>query len=138
MIFSLFKRASPAVAAGAVIIANNTGRILLQLRAPYLSAGGKWSLVGGGVEPGESPERAMFREIAEETGAALEGKPQYLHTYEKKDFKYHSYLLRIPEEFEPVGNQESAEHRWVDIDDLPEPLHPGMKPLIPIILLAIK
>ena len=138
MTFSLFKRASPAVAAGAVIIANSTGRMLLQLRAPYLSAGGKWSPVGGGVEPGESPEHAMFREIAEETGAVLEGEPQHLYTYEKKDFKYHSYLLRIPAEFEPVGNRESSQHRWVDVYDLPEPLHPGMKPLIPMILLTIK
>jgi len=138
MTFSLFKRASPALAAGAVIVASSTGRILLQLRAPHLSAGGTWSLVGGGVEPGESPEQALFREIAEETGTALAGKLQHLHTYKKKDFQYRSYLLRIPEEFEPTDSEESAEHRWVEPSDLPQPLHPGTKPLLPILLRVLK
>lgn len=138
MTFSLFKRASPALAAGAAIVASSTGRILLQLRAPHLSAGGTWSLVGGGVEPGESPEQALFREITEETGATLNGKPQHLYTSNKKHLQYSSYLLRIPEEFEPVNSEESAEHRWVDATDLPQPLHPGMKPLVPILLRALK
>lgn len=136
--FRLFKRASPALAAGAAIVASSTGRILLQLRAPHLSAGGTWSLIGGGVEPGESPEQALFREIAEETGAALTGKPQHLYTNKRKHLHYHSYLLRIPEEFEPVNNEESAEHRWVAMTDLPQPLHPGMKPLVPILLRILK
>lgn len=138
MNFRLFKRASPALAAGAAIVASSTGRILLQLRAPHLSAGGTWSLVGGGVEPDESPEQALFREITEETGATLSGKPQHLYTNKKKHLQYRSYLLRIPEEFEPENNEESAEHRWVDITDLPQPLHPGMQPLVPILLRVLK
>jgi len=138
MNFQFFKRASPALAAGAAIVASSTGRILLQLRAPHLSAGGTWSLVGGGIEPGESPEQALFREITEETGAVLAGNPQHLYTNKKKHLHYLSYLLRIPEEFEPVNSEESAEHRWVDATDLPQPLHPGMKPLVPILLRILK
>jgi len=33
--------------------------------------GGSWSLIGGGVEPGEEPSEALLREVHEETGASV-------------------------------------------------------------------
>lgn len=33
---------------------------------------GQWSLIGGGIEPGEEPADALVREVREETGAAVE------------------------------------------------------------------
>lgn len=33
---------------------------------------GLWSLIGGGVEPGEEPTDAVLREVLEETGAHIE------------------------------------------------------------------
>src|SRR5690606_13750771 len=44
------------------------GRILLARLAPGYPGGGRWTLPGGGVEWGESPEDAVRREVAEETG----------------------------------------------------------------------
>lgn len=32
---------------------------------------GQWSLIGGGVEPGEEPAEAVVREVLEETGARI-------------------------------------------------------------------
>lgn len=32
---------------------------------------GTWSLIGGGVEPGEEPSEALLREVHEETGASV-------------------------------------------------------------------
>ena len=32
---------------------------------------GTWSLIGGGVEPGEEPSEALLREVREETGASV-------------------------------------------------------------------
>ncbi|WP_168706056.1 NUDIX hydrolase [Gordonia paraffinivorans] len=58
------------VAVGAVIT-DEHGRILLvQRRNP--PAAGKWSIPGGKVEPGESLEAAVEREILEETGLHVE------------------------------------------------------------------
>ena len=44
------------------------GRILLCRIAPSIAAGEIWTLPGGGLEFGESPEVAVVRELAEESG----------------------------------------------------------------------
>ncbi|MET8428264.1 NUDIX hydrolase [Nocardia sp. NPDC004860] len=48
------------------------GTILLIRRAAGVFLAGRWELPGGGVEPGERPEQAAVREVAEETGLAVE------------------------------------------------------------------
>lgn len=52
------------------IIVNNDNQILLLRRTntPGIWQPGKWALVGGGVEDGETPVEACQREIKEETG----------------------------------------------------------------------
>lgn len=51
-------------------IINNDNQILLLRRNPNVEMWqpGKWALVGGAVEEGETPEEAVKREIKEETG----------------------------------------------------------------------
>jgi len=49
------------------IIRDDAGRLLL-IRRGREPALGAWSLPGGRVEPGESDEEAVAREVAEETG----------------------------------------------------------------------
>jgi 8-oxo-dGTP pyrophosphatase MutT (NUDIX family) len=51
----------PSVAA---VVTDGEGRILLQEK----SSGESWSLPAGAIEPGESPEEAIIREVREETG----------------------------------------------------------------------
>ena len=54
----------------AVIIENHQGEILMLLRddKPTISYPNHWSLVGGKVEEGETPETAAHREMLEEIG----------------------------------------------------------------------
>lgn len=47
------------------------GRVLAARRTSPPEAAGRWELPGGKVEPGESPEAALVREIAEELGCAI-------------------------------------------------------------------
>lgn len=60
--------AEPLRCAGAVIV-DDGGRIFIQRRSPYRRLfPDTWDIVGGHVEPGETIEQALYREVAEETG----------------------------------------------------------------------
>ena len=55
----------------------------------------KWGFPGGGVEDGETYEVAAYRELAEETGVALDGG---LELYGR--FRFHSHACGEDDEFE--------------------------------------
>lgn len=58
------------VAAGAIVDAQ--GRVLIARRPPGVHQGGYWEFPGGKLEPGESAEQALRRELEEELGIAVE------------------------------------------------------------------
>lgn len=60
----------PEVAAvGAIAVCDGA---LLLVRRRQAPSRGRWSLPGGRVEPGETAEQALLREVAEETGLVVE------------------------------------------------------------------
>jgi 8-oxo-dGTP diphosphatase len=58
------------VASAALIDAD--GRLLVQQRPPDKPFGGLWEFPGGKIEPGETPETALIRELKEELGIEVE------------------------------------------------------------------
>jgi 8-oxo-dGTP diphosphatase len=48
------------------------GRVLVQQRPPGKPMAGLWEFPGGKVEPGETPEAALIRELTEELGIGVE------------------------------------------------------------------
>lgn len=79
----------------------------------------KWLGVGGGIEPGETPDECLLREVREETGLTLSA-------FEKRgvidfvsdrweDEEMHLYTARIPDGAEP-GMCDEGDLEWVAKD----------------------
>lgn len=58
----------PVVAAALI---DREHRVLVQLRPPGKAMAGLWEFPGGKLEPGETPEAALVRELAEELGIVV-------------------------------------------------------------------
>ena len=115
------------IGCGALIYSRSTHRYLFLLRNQKRHAG-SWGLVGGGVEPGESPTAALQREIQEEIGSITYEKiiPLEKFTSDNGTFEYHTYVIPVDSEFVPVLNDEHRGYAWTSIYDHPKPLHPGV------------
>ena len=56
----------PTVLVSAVVLVDADGRVLLAQRPDGKGMAGMWEFPGGKVEPGETPEAALIRELNEE------------------------------------------------------------------------
>lgn len=83
----------PVLVVAAVIRKENDSekRILLVRRGPDQSGAGFWEFPGGKVEPSESPEQALRREIDEELGIRISVGP----LIGEKDFAYPTKIIRL-------------------------------------------
>ena len=62
------RRYPALVVAGALC---KEGKVLIQRRSEGMPGGGLWEFPGGKIEPGETPEEALRRELGEETCVAI-------------------------------------------------------------------
>lgn len=115
-------------ASGVLIIARDTGRMLLLLRSSDSSKPKTWALLSGGVEEEETHFEAVQRETQEEVGFDPSKIDYYYNGREYKgDLEFHFYLGFVDEEFIPVLDSENDDYTWVKKDNLPEPLFPGLE-----------
>jgi 8-oxo-dGTP diphosphatase len=95
------------------------GRVLIARRKPGASQAGMWEFPGGKVQPGETPEACLRREIQEELGLDIAvGKylGESIHTYADQSIRLLAYSAHI-EAGAPVLN-DHAEVEWVRFDEL--------------------
>lgn len=113
-----------SAAAGIVVIASDTERVLLGLRSAYVNDPFTWAIPGGSVEPGESPYEASIRELKEEMGLQVT-RPIHPIGVSEHGMRYYSFWGTVPFEADVVLNWEHDAAGWFDLGALPTPLHWG-------------
>ncbi|MEI7951449.1 MAG: NUDIX hydrolase [Synechococcaceae cyanobacterium ELA182] len=83
----------------ALAMLERQGQWLLQLRddIPGIAAPGCWGLFGGHLDPGESPEQALRRELLEEIGWAAADLPfWFIHSNPQRIAHFFRAPLTLP------------------------------------------
>lgn len=102
---------------GAVLVDGQT--VLAAKRSEQMSLPGMWEFPGGKIEPGETPEQALARELQEElqcTAEIGEHVETTVHEYEKVIVSLACYYARLTQ-----GTPQLTEHseiRWVPVAEL--------------------
>jgi 8-oxo-dGTP diphosphatase len=118
----------------AAALVDSDGRVLIAQRPEGKQLAGLWEFPGGKVEPGETPETALIRELEEELGitvkqACLAPFVFASHTYETFHLLMPLYLIRRWD-----GEPEAKEHaalKWVRPNDMGQyPMPPADDPLV--------
>jgi len=125
------------VVVAAAALVDGEGRILLARRPAGKPMAGLWEFPGGKIAPGETPEAALIRELAEELGIEVETKSLVpltfaSHSYPRFHLLMPLYLCRRWSR-RPIA-REGQHLAWVRPTDLATyPMPPADKPLLAIL-----
>jgi 8-oxo-dGTP diphosphatase len=95
------------------------GKYLITQRPPRATLPLLWEFPGGRVEPGESDQQALARELDEEMGIAVAVGDRVIHVehaYENYDIDFCVYRCRIVGG--SIEHRRVHDHRWVRPDEL--------------------
>ena len=124
----------PLVLVAAVVLVDADGRVLLARRPEGKAMAGLWEFPGGKVEPGETPEAALIRELAEELG--IDVAASCLAPYTFASHAYPEFHLLMPlyvcRKWTGIPTaREGQRLAWVRPARLAEyPMPPADKPLV--------
>ena len=120
----------PLLVAAAVIF--DSGKVLITLRPEHKPQGGFWEFPGGKIQPGESPDIALKRELFEELEISISVEniiDALYYRYVWGPVLILAYRCSITDG--SPRNIEVAEHRWVPLNQLHlYELLPADKPLV--------
>ncbi|MEC9374183.1 MAG: NUDIX domain-containing protein [Planctomycetota bacterium] len=111
-------RERPATTAGS----HSVREALITLRPRETVYGGWWEIPGGKLEPEESLDDCIVRELEEEVGARarvlgpLPGVPEIVHRYPHATVRLHARVCELLPDSPPPSNRTVADHRWADAD----------------------
>jgi 8-oxo-dGTP diphosphatase len=124
----------PLLLVVACALVDADGRVLLSQRPEGKTLAGLWEFPGGKVDPGETPEQALVRELTEELGietkvACLAPLTFASHSYEKFHLLMPLYVCR---RFHGApAPREGQKLKWVRPRDMRAyPMPPADEPLI--------
>lgn len=102
-----------AMATGVIL---HEGRVFIQKRPPYGIWAGLWEFPGGCLEPEETPEEAVMREIMEETELrAVVGSKigVFRHAYTTSRVTMHAYFCDLADEPPRPVLHAATEGKWI-------------------------
>jgi 8-oxo-dGTP diphosphatase len=103
----------------AVALIDDRGRVLLQQRPAHKDHGGLWEFPGGKVEPAETLDSALIREIAEELAVALDPAGIEPFSFASRPDQPHVVMLYICRSWQGEPQAvEAAAIGWFAVDDL--------------------
>ena len=95
------------------------GKYLITQRPRTATLPNLWEFPGGRVEPGETDQSALARELSEEMGITVEVGDRVIHVdhaYEAYDIDFCVYRCRLLSG--PIRHVRVHAHRWVRPDEL--------------------
>ena len=100
-------------------IIQENGRVLIARRKPGKHMGGKWEFPGGKIEPGETPEQSLARELGEELCVrASIGEFLCSTIFEADGVSLELLVYRVESIEGELTLQEHDEIRWVNPEQL--------------------
>lgn len=95
------------------------GRVLIAQRRPDDARGGQWEFPGGKIDPGETPQACLQRELHEELGIIADIHNLFAintHDYGDRIIELAAYTARIRSG--DITLHEHSAARWVTLDQL--------------------
>ncbi len=127
----------PVILVSAVALIDADGRVLLAQRPEGKSMAGLWEFPGGKVEPGETPEAALIRELREELGVDTQASCLAPLTFASHAYETFHLLMPLFACRRWQGSptpREGQRLAWVRARDLTTyPMPPADLPLVPIL-----
>jgi len=126
--------AKPIVLVAAVVLIDVDGRVLLAQRPNGKHLAGLWEFPGGKVQPGETPEAALIRELDEELGISTHESCLAPFTFASHGYEnFHLLMpLYVCRKWQGIAtSREGQQLKWVRPAQLAEyPMPPADKPLV--------
>jgi len=125
------------VLVSAVALIDADGRVLLAQRPPGKSMAGLWEFPGGKVEPGETPEAALIRELDEELGISTHASclaPLTFASHSYPDFHLLMPLFACRRWQGTPMSREGQTLKWARVSELRDyPMPPADVPLVAVL-----
>jgi mutator protein MutT len=100
------------ISAAFMILRSPTGTVLFLRRAPTEDFPGRWDLPGGKIKDGETAEKAVIREVLEETSYRTGHAGKWLCRRVKDNVDATTFIFDCDSEFVPKLNHEHDLFLW--------------------------